>query len=140
MSNGTNDAGSATPAQIAAYQTQYVQAIRANPFTANSLIIILGVYAHNYGGTACTACVNTDAAEHAAAAALNDPLVVYCPWVNDPSGSWETGTGSISSQNGTGNVDFTFETVAQHNNFFGNRQFAARIVRCVRSWMTANGY
>lgn len=139
ISNGTNDLGSSSALQIAADQSAYIQAIRANSSTTDSLIVVLGIYAHNGGGTACRACVAADIAEKEAVDALNDPLVVYCPWVNDPKGSWETGTGSISSQNGSGNGDFMFETIGQHSNAFGNRNFAERAANCVRRWLSRNG-
>jgi hypothetical protein len=68
VSNGSNDMlASETPATIAAYQTAYIQAIRATPGLSQIPIFLLGIYAHTSGGTSCTACVAAENAEAAAA-------------------------------------------------------------------------
>jgi len=140
ISNGTNDYPSLSASQIAAAQTTYIQTLRAHPQTANIPIIVLGAYAHNFGGTSCTNnCVATEQATQAALAAMNDPMAVFCPWTNAADGPFETGTGSIASPNGTGNTDFTYDA-ASHNNALGNRVFASRITKCVRSWLQSKGY
>jgi len=138
IANGSNDSASGVPpATIAAAQTTYIQTLRASfPYTP---IIVLGIYPHNGGGTACGACVAAETAEQAAANAMNDPYLLFCPWVGDPAGSWETGTGSIASPVGDGNSDYFFEAIG-HPNALGNRTFASRIVKCMRNWLTAKGY
>ena len=138
--NGSNDINTNTPAQVGALQTTYIQAIRANPATANVPIIILGAATHNSGGASYAPAYNTDLAEQAAAAAMNDPKLIYCPWTADPQGPWETGTGHIEAPNGSGNTDWTFSTTSGHNNARGNVNFAARIVKCVRNYLSGLGY
>lgn len=141
ISNGTNDiSGGYTPSQIAALQTTYIQALRASPGMATTPIFVLGIYAHNSGGTACTACVNTENAESAAVTALNDPMTFFCPWTTDPAGPWETGTGWVASQNGTGSTDETMELNGGHHNALGNRNFAARIAACIQNTLNAGYY
>ena len=130
-----------TPAQIATMQAAYLAAIRANPATANIPIIMLGIQPRNTGGTAYPGGLTTEAAEQAQVASLNDPRIFFCPVIGDPAGSWETGTGSVNAQNGTGNEDWMYDTVAAHPNAWGDRNiFAAGTVKCVRNWLSALGY
>jgi hypothetical protein len=141
MSNGTNDMNTQTPSQIAASQTAYVQAIRATPGLSRVPIFVLGIYAQTRGGASCASCVNTENAESAALVAMNDPFAFFCPWTTDPQGAWETGTGTILAQNQTGNTDWTFNSAANgHNNALGNRQFAGRVVKCIRNVLNAGHY
>jgi lysophospholipase L1-like esterase len=141
LSNGTNDmAAGESPAQVAAYQTAYIQALRANGRTRFAPIFVLGIYAHNNGGTSCIGCVAAENGEAAAVTALNDPNVFFCPWTTDPAGAWETGTGTITGQNGSDNTDFTYEASNGRNNPLGNRQFAARIVTYIRNVLNAGRY
>jgi hypothetical protein len=80
-------------------------------------------------------------AEAAAVTALNDPNTFFCPWTTDPAGAWETGTGYVTSQNGTGNQDWQYNGPSNgHNKAYANRQFASRIVKCVRNNLNLGHY
>lgn len=141
VGNGSNDqAASETPATIAAYQTAYLQSIRATPGMSQIPIFLLGIYAHGNGGTSCATCVTVENAEAAAVAAMNDPNTFFCPWTTDAAGAWETGTGNVASQNGGGNADFQFNGANGHDNAQGNRAFAARVARCIQNNLNLGNY
>jgi lysophospholipase L1-like esterase len=141
VSNGTNDTSGWTPTQIAAAQTTWLATLRSNAPYANIPIFVLGIYAHTNNGASCATCVAAENAEATAIAnnAANDPNTHFCRWVTDPAGSWETGTGTIATPNGTGNTDWIY-TAANHNNALGNRMFAARALSCIRSVLNAAVY
>jgi hypothetical protein len=61
----------------------------------------MGLWAHNNGGLSWTPGVAAESAMQAAATAMNDPLLLFVPLLNDPAGTWMTGTGTIGAAAGT---------------------------------------
>lgn len=139
IANGTNDITTGlTPAQIAAEATAFVQGLHTvGTSTAHSAILMLGIYAHNNGGTSCTSCVNTESAIQTSIGALSDSLLTFCSWTTALS-PWETGTGGVHAVAGNGNADYFYDGSvspynAAHPNALGNLQFGRRTADCLRN-------
>jgi hypothetical protein len=101
--NGTNDVPGSTPDQIVSAQTAYLAALRAA--CGRSIpIVVMGLWAHNNTGSALTPYITAETAMAAAVAAMNDPFIIYVPFLTDPAGAWQTGSGVIG--NAAGNASF----------------------------------
>lgn len=131
-----------TQAQITAALVAYVQAIRAVPATAKSVIFVFGIMRGNYSPD-MTAAVAAEQALQSGVTQLaqsGDKLTFFLPVATDPNGGWLTGTGNTTTPNGTGNDDVYISTDLVHPNEAGHVFLGHRAADAVQRFLAAQGY